>query len=294
MDIDRIIAATGSAPADLDRDGLKSDLDGIASLYRTSVDIRTAPAKRVQHVRRIVETARHLGSLVDGDLRLRRHRAALERLIADAQTGFPDRLTKGLGVGRGISAFDQERERPCHKACSYVGFVDPSGGSADSFTLAIAHMEDAIAVLDAVREAVPPFSPAAVVEDFADVLRGYGIRTVHGDRYGGEWPREQFALNGISYQPSELSKSEIYAAFLPMLNSRTVALLTNDRLHRQLVALELRTARGGRDMIDHPRGGRDDVANAAAGALVLVREVPRAASASNFNRPIEYPSMGVV
>ena len=29
-------------------------------------------------------------------------------------------------------------------------------------------------------------------------------------------------------------------------------------------------ARGGRDSIDHGPGGRDDVANAAAGALVLV------------------------
>jgi hypothetical protein len=36
----------------------------------------------------------------------------------------------------------------------------------------------------------------------------------------------------------------------------------------QLIGLERRTARGGRDSIDHPPGGHDDVANAAAGALV--------------------------
>ena len=32
---------------------------------------------------------------------------------------------------------------------------------------------------------------------------------------------------------------------------------------------ERRTARGGKDSIDHPRGAHDDVANAVAGAIML-------------------------
>ena len=36
----------------------------------------------------------------------------------------------------------------------------------------------------------------------------------------------------------------------------------------ELGNLERRVARGGRDSIDHPPGGHDDVANAAVGALV--------------------------
>ena len=44
----------------------------------------------------------------------------------------------------------------------YVAFVDPSGGSRDSFTLAIAHAEESAAVLDAVREVRPPFSPGEI------------------------------------------------------------------------------------------------------------------------------------
>jgi hypothetical protein len=36
---------------------------------------------------------------------------------------------------------------------------------------------------------------------------------------------------------------------------------------QQLVALERRTARGGRDTIDHPPGAHDDVANAVAGVI---------------------------
>ncbi len=41
-------------------------------------------------------------------------------------------------------------------------------------------------------------------------------------------------------------------------------------LRAQLLGLERRVARGGKDSIDHGPGGRDDVSNAAAGALVLV------------------------
>ena len=44
---------------------------------------------------------------------------------------------------------------------------------------------------------------------------------------------------------------------------------TNSRLVAQLVGLERRTARGGRDTIDHAPGGHDDLINAAAGVLCL-------------------------
>ena len=65
-----------------------------------------------------------------------------------------------------------------------------------------------------------------------------------GDRYGGEWPRERFARHGISYRPSEQTKSELYGRLLPMLNSGQVELLDNRRLLSQLASLERRTTRG--------------------------------------------------
>jgi hypothetical protein len=52
----------------------------------------------------------------------------------------------------------------------------------------------------------------------------------------------------------------------PELGPRRAAL--RPRLVMQLCGLERRTARGGRDSIDHGPGGHDDVANACAGALV--------------------------
>jgi hypothetical protein len=152
----------------------------------------------------------------------------------------------------------------------YHAFCDPSGGSSDSMTLAITHRQsDGITVLDAVRELKAPFSPESVVHEFCLLLKSYGIGVVHGDRYGGEWPRERFQVHGIRYEVSEKTKSDLYIELLPLLNSRRVELLDHTRLINQLVGLERRTARSGKDSIDHPPGGRDDVVNAAAGALVL-------------------------
>ena len=151
----------------------------------------------------------------------------------------------------------------------YVAFVDPSGGSGqDSMTLAIAHQHGAHVVLDCVREVRPPFNPSEVVAEFAETLRAYRVATVTGDRYAGEWPREQFRGYGIRYEPAEKTKSELYGEMLPVLNSKQVELLDNPRLINQMCSLERRTGRSGRDYIDHMPGGHDDVINAAAGALV--------------------------
>ena len=168
-------------------------------------------------------------------------------------------------------------ELPYRQDATYAAFVDPSGGRADSFTLAIAHREQERAVLDVIRETTPPFSPEQVIADYAALLASYDITTVTGDRYAGEFPREQFRKHGITYEPSEKAKSDIYKDVLPLLNSGTVELLDHPRLVTQLSGLERRTARGGRDSIDHSPGSKDDVANSACGALVLVgvRERPQ-------------------
>jgi hypothetical protein len=153
----------------------------------------------------------------------------------------------------------------------YFAFVDPSGGSSDSMTLAIAHRGiDQRAILDVVREVKPPFSPESVVSEFATALKAYSIKIVTGDRYAGLWPRERFFVHGIDYQCSEKPKSDLYRDLLPLINSNQVELLNLKTLTTQLCSLERRTARGGKDSIDHPPGGaHDDVANAVAGALVL-------------------------
>jgi Terminase large subunit, ATPase domain len=159
-------------------------------------------------------------------------------------------------------------ERPPVVGMGYRAFVDPSGGSADSFTLAIGHSEDGREILDAVRERRPPFSPEQVVAEFAETLKSYRVSSVTGDRYAGEWPREQFRKHGIIYNPSERNKSEIYSAALPLMNSGRVRLL-DDKTIAQLAGLERRTSRVGKDSIDHAPGGHDDRANAVCGVLTM-------------------------
>jgi hypothetical protein len=148
-------------------------------------------------------------------------------------------------------------ELPPMPDVQYVAFCDPSGGSSDSMTLAIGHREKETdkLILDCLRERRAPFSPEDVVAEFAGVLRQYGVSTVRGDRYAGMWPRERFAVHGIEYQPSELPKSQIYLECLNLFTSGRVELLANKKLENELVGLERRTARGGRDSIDHGRGG---------------------------------------
>jgi hypothetical protein len=153
---------------------------------------------------------------------------------------------------------------------SYTAFVDPSGGSKDAFTLGISHLEGETRILDCIRCVTPPFSPEAVVKDFAKTLKSYGMHTVTGDRYGGEWPRERFQIHGIYYKCADKPKSDIYRELLPLVNSDKVELLDNDLLQCQLLYLERRTARSGKDSIDHPPGAHDDIANAAAGSLVYL------------------------
>jgi hypothetical protein len=156
---------------------------------------------------------------------------------------------------------------PPAETTKYHGFCDPSVGSRDTMTLAIAHAEKSRVVLDCVVERRPPFSPEAVVKEFAPTLTQYGVSKVVGDRYAGEWPREQIRRHGIAYEPSQRTKSELYAEILPLLNSRRAELLGNPRLIPQLLRLERRTSRRGRDSIDHPPNSTDDVINASTGAL---------------------------
>jgi hypothetical protein len=162
-------------------------------------------------------------------------------------------------------------ERAPNPKVTYYGFVDPSGAAVDSFTACVASMDHAqqTVTIHAIRERKPPFSPEQVCEEYAKLFKSYGIYTIFSDRYAGMWPVEQFGRFGIRCEQSARPKSELFVDLLPLINSARVHLLDHSKLVNQLCALERRTARGGKDSIDHPPGQHDDIANAVAGAVSI-------------------------
>jgi hypothetical protein len=73
------------------------------------------------------------------------------------------------------------RERLPQTGISYFAFCDPAGGSGqDAMTLAIGHREGDRVIVDLVREVLPRFSPAAVVDE----LRADGPLFRNGSRFG--------------------------------------------------------------------------------------------------------------
>ncbi len=157
----------------------------------------------------------------------------------------------------------------------YSAFIDPSGGSSDSMAMAIAHREGDNAIIDLLREVIPPFNPENVCCDFAADLKRYRCISPRVDRYGAGWVRTAFRRHGIEALPASKPKADLYADLLPPLNSGLVSLLDNRRAIAQIASLERRTSRGGKDSIDHPPGGRDDIANVIAGAVHLVLARPK-------------------
>jgi hypothetical protein len=167
------------------------------------------------------------------------------------------------------------RELPRIDGVVYTAATDPSGGSNDSFTLSIGHVEtDASgvrrAVLDLVREVRPPFSPDRIVAEYAALLKAYGVTKVIGDKYAGQWPRERFAAHDIDYVATDKTASDYYLELLPILNSGRAELLDHPRLRSQLCSLERSAARSGKENISHPPNSHDDVANCADGSRTRI------------------------
>lgn len=179
------------------------------------------------------------------------------------------------------SAFDASKIDDCiergvkvrqHRAgiTEYRAFVDMSGGSSDDATLGIAHLEGdketGRVMLDYIgnQGPKPPFNPRDAVKRFAAILKSYGLTSVVGDNYAGLTFQQDFEAEGISYAVSELTRSKIYEAFEPRLNSGRAVLLDDERLESQLLGLVWRNGK-----IDHAAGTieHDDFSNAACGAI---------------------------
>ena len=154
----------------------------------------------------------------------------------------------------------------------YLAFTDPAGGvGQDAYTVALGHRErDERVIVDVLRGTSGKFDPEETTKQYAVLLKQYGVGQVTGDSYGAEWVAATWQRCGISYVRSERTKSECYLEAVPLFARGLVRLPDHPKLLRELRLLERHTHRSGRDTVDHPKGGRDDYANATCGVAVLL------------------------
>ena len=160
-------------------------------------------------------------------------------------------------------------ELPPDPALRYVAFVDASAGRHDAFCISIGHREGDRFVADVVRGRKPPFDPAQVAAEYAELSREYRCGEVVGDNFAGEWVKGAFEKNGVSYRRSPLVKSQLYLESLPHFARGAISIPNHAQLIRELRLLERRTHRSGRDTVDHPASGSDDYANVLCGTLYI-------------------------
>lgn len=172
---------------------------------------------------------------------------------------------------------------PARDGVRYFAFVDPSGGRNDDAALAIGHRVGRVVVIDRLCRYAAPFNPYSVVNLMAAELRRYGLSRVRGDAYAAEWTARAFAAVGIGYGQSSKNKNALYRELLPRMFAREIELPDDGALVDQISSLERSTRSGGQDVIDHPVGGHDDLANAIAGVAdcatttIMVGALPTAA-----------------
>jgi hypothetical protein len=191
----------------------------------------------------------------------------LAQFRSDLESFVPIEVINAVTVsGRYELAPDQVR--------AAIGFIDMSGGRVDSHTCAVAFKNGNTAVLAALAEKRGGDTESAV-RDFTELLSSHGVSRVYSDRYAANWVTDAFARHGIELITSPKNRSELYLELLPALRSRQVELLDIPKLRNQLQSLERHTTRSGKDSVDHPPGAHDDLANAAAGALVMIADADR-------------------
>src|SRR5262249_33550393 len=150
----------------------------------------------------------------------------------------------------------------------------------DAFTFAIAHAEGRGADRRFTHDVMKGWSrPRTGMVDLQDIVRQicetakrYRITKGVGDRYAAQWVRQAFQAHGVRYEDAT-EKVKAYLDIEPFFAQGRIEVLDHPQLIRELKTLERRPRPAGRTVVDHPRGGHDDHANALA--LTVMDEAQR-------------------
>jgi hypothetical protein len=173
-------------------------------------------------------------------------------------------------------------ELPPRDGVRYVAAVDPSGGGPDAFTMAVVHAEGSITERRVIQDVMKGWARRGssgvnlegIVDESSAVVKRYGLGSVLGDDYAGQWVKQAFEARGIRYESSP-EKAKAYVELEPLFAQGRIDLLDHPQLARELKTLERRSRPGGRTLVDHPRGGHDDFANALALAAAKAMAPPQ-------------------
>jgi hypothetical protein len=131
----------------------------------------------------------------------------------------------------------------------------------------VAYLEDGKLICAAVRERQPPFKPTEVMETMVvPLFKMYGVTRAKADKHAEGFVKDLAQRAGVTIEADAPVKSDIYREMMPWMTSGKCRLPPLDRLVNQIFGLE--RTRGG-ERIDHCRGGRDDLVNAAFGAMLM-------------------------
>jgi hypothetical protein len=159
---------------------------------------------------------------------------------------------------------------------SYSCAVDPSGGSNDCFTVCIVERLEDGSIRQCLARAWDPkeqaFSVNAVAREIAELIAPFGIRTVYGDIFGGQWVAEAFAAVGLEYQVRGFNgqnKLQRAACLRELFSTGRIRLLDIAKQTKELTEYEEKRLQSGQVSVNHPntKDGSDDYLDALALAV---------------------------
>jgi hypothetical protein len=203
---------------------------------------------------------------IDAELQRDPASAAAEYL-SQARSDLEDFIDRAL-VERAQRAGPRELPRQQHvpngTPIYYHAGVDVSGGKRDSTAAAVAYRDGHVIRVAAARVWPAPHDPAAVAAEVAAFLKLYGLASARSDQYGADLRTSIYRDASVSLIDAELTRSELYLHLLPLFTSDRIEIPDDPRLLAELIGLERRTGRTGKDAVDHCAGRHDDLANAVA------------------------------
>lgn len=186
-----------------------------------------------------------------------------EAVFADDVAAFVPRawIEAAVQVGR--------FELPPNRSVRTVAVIDPSGGGLDAFTFSIVFLMPGGRVVQAVMKGQARHGAIApdlegLVREYMTLAKQYGCKEIISDRYAAGWVRQAVERHSLRFIASEYDRSQAYLNLEPLLAQGRIELLDHPQMIRELALLERRPSPGGKDVVNHPRGGHDDYANALA------------------------------